>query len=496
MKRFLAALALALVVMFAAASCNDANNTFQPNTGAVLSFLSPATASAGGSGFTLTVNGGGFVKQTVVQWNGQNRPTTFVDSTVATAAISAADVAAAGRVFVNTLNPSTKATDNGLSNSIAFLINPAGNPLPTISSMSPTTRLPATGSFTLTIAGTNFLPVSSTTTGSVVQWNAGAQQTNLTPSSITSTQIQVTIPASLTATAGTAIVTVFNPPPGGGTSPGGLTFTLGPVAPRSAGGGQVATGTGGAAVSVASPVAVSEETPALSANGRYVAYAATSGSFTQIFLRATCEGAPTGCQPVTTLLSVAADGTPANDDSHSPSLSADGRYVAFSSAATNLLPGVPSGRQVYLRDTCLGAAASCTPSTQLISTDPGGVLLGAESILPAVSSTGRFVAFLAVTPSNASAPAAAASGATGTNSGYRQVFIRDTCLGAANCTPTTTRISLQPGDAPIAGGVPPGPALSGSGRFAALSDGAMMTLFTRAVAVGDGVFLAATQDSR
>ena len=36
-------------------------------------------------------------------------------------------------------------------------------------------------------------------------------------------------------------------------------------------------------------------------------------------------------------------------------MTADGRYIAFSSAATNLIANAPLGRQVYLRDTCAGA---------------------------------------------------------------------------------------------------------------------------------------------
>src|SRR5260370_38927007 len=106
----------------------------------------------------------------------------------------------------------------------------------------------------------------------------------------------------------------------------------------------------------------------------------------QVFVRDTCEGAANQCEPRTTLLSVAMDGATGNDDSRSPSISADGRYVAFSSAATNLLPEAPPGRQVYLRDTCGGAAGvpRC-PSTPRSSTHSNGALGGTESILPSVS---------------------------------------------------------------------------------------------------------------
>jgi Tol biopolymer transport system component len=233
--------------------------------------------------------------------------------------------------------------------------------------------------------------------------------------------------------------------------------------------------------------------PALSLDGRYVAYTALQNELAQIFLRDTCEGAPAGCQPRTTLLSAAADGTPANDESHTPSMSSDGRYVAFSSAATNLVENSPPGRQVYLLDTCAGARDSCKASTQLISADPNGALVGTESILPSVSFSGRFVAFLAITPSHTSKPASAQStppATSGSNSGYRQVFIRDTCLGTTNCTPKTTRISLQPGDGTASAAKLAGPVLDGNAGHVAIPGANTATLFTRSVAVDDRIFLA------
>ena len=90
------------------------------------------------------------------------------------------------------------------------------------------------------------------------------------------------------------------------------------------------------------------------------------------------------------------------------------------------------------------------------------------------------------------ATAQAKSSANGVNSGYRQVFVRDTCLGAANCTPKTTRISLQPGDNTVTDAKPAGPALSGSSSRVALSGANSATVFTRSVAVDDRVFLALT----
>src|SRR5262249_52301138 len=161
---------------------------------------------------------------------------------------------------------------------------------------------------------------------------------------------------------------------------------------------------------------------------------------------------------------------------------------------------------IYLRDTCSGAtaAASCVPATQLVSSDPEGALVGTESILPSVSASGRFVAFLAVTPSHERASAAAGSSksapspqgpaksAGAPNSGFRQVFVHDTCLGAAPCTPKTTRISLQPGDTSGTNAKPAGPALSNNSSHVAVPGASSATIFTRSIAVDDRVFLALT----
>jgi hypothetical protein len=198
------------------------------------------------------------------------------------------------------------------------------------------------------------------------------------------------------------------------------------------------------------------------------------------------------------LISAALDGTAASDDSHAPSMSANGRYVAFSSAATNLTNGAatPVGRQVYLRDTCFGATGTCTPATQLISTDPNGSLVGTEALLPSVSASGRYVAFLAVTQSLSKSDRTASGGkvaAHAPNSGLRQVFVRDTCQGASNCTPTTTRISLQPGDGSENSAKPAGPALGAGADHIALAGGNSSTLFSRSIAVGDDVVVAATK---
>jgi hypothetical protein len=81
--------------------------------------LVPTGAVPGGPGFTLTVNGAGFVSQSAVEWNGTARATHFVSITRLTAAISAADIAHAGAASVTVVNP---APSGGVSNTVWFEI--------------------------------------------------------------------------------------------------------------------------------------------------------------------------------------------------------------------------------------------------------------------------------------------------------------------------------------------------------------------------------------
>src|SRR6266478_1513226 len=318
----------------------------------------------------------------------------------------------------------------------------------TITSISPSCTVAGGAAFTLTVTGTNFVMNADPTQGSQVLWGAGGTQTTLaTVSGGSATQIQATVSSTLIASTGTANVSVFNPPAqqagsrngGGGTSQTSLPFTIAATSCPT-----------GAARPAAAVQSVGEENPAVSTDGRFVAFTATQEEHAQIFVRDTCQGATAACQARTLLISAATDGAAGNDGSRSPSMSTDGRYIAFSSAATNLLAEAPPGHQIYLRDTCLGARTPCAPSTQLVSTDAQGALVGTEAILPSVSASGRFVTFVAITSSHADAKSATSTkdSANILSSGFRQVFVRDTCLAATNCTPVTLRITSQPGDSP------------------------------------------------
>src|SRR6266850_44242 len=94
--------------------------------GPTLSSLTPNTVAAGSAAFTLTADGAGFVSGATVLWNGAARTTTFVSATRLTAAIPAADVAAAGSASVTVRNP-----DGRASGAQTFTITSAGGGCPT-----------------------------------------------------------------------------------------------------------------------------------------------------------------------------------------------------------------------------------------------------------------------------------------------------------------------------------------------------------------------------
>jgi Tol biopolymer transport system component len=89
----------------------------------------------------------------------------------------------------------------------------------------------------------------------------------------------------------------------------------------------------------------------------------------------------------TELVSVASDGSPANNDSGGGTISSDGRYVAFWSNATNNIAGYPGYvAQVYLRDRKIG-------KNYLVSAPLDGSIPDGDANCPYLSASGRYVAF-------------------------------------------------------------------------------------------------------
>src|SRR5258707_1606544 len=223
MKRFWTAMAVAGFAFGWLAGCNDYNNSIQYNTGATLTNISPSGLPAGTDSFLLTVNVNvedGFTNTTVIQWNGQKRETSlFVDTITMTGTVPASLLAKPGTAFVNTLTKQSGTGQNGLSNTLAFNIYGAPNPVPTLTSVTPGTA-PACGTscgnaaVTITVVGTNFLPASNNG-GSLVTFadklTPMQQGTSLTITSFSDTQIQAVIPGAFLANPDTATIQVVNP---------------------------------------------------------------------------------------------------------------------------------------------------------------------------------------------------------------------------------------------------------------------------------------------
>lgn len=173
-----------------------------------------------------------------------------------------------------------------------------------------------------------------------------------------------------------------------------------------------------------------EAVPSLSSDGRFISYSSQATNlvsqnvegFGNVYLRDTCTGV-TGCTAQNVLVSVGNDGRSGNAGSHQQSMSADGRFIAFTSIATNLVWGLPfpagTWQDVYVRDTCNGANSSCYPSTVRVAVPNSPYYQtssDAGATLPAISADGHYVVFL-----SSSTNLTAASG-----NGHTQVFLAKT----------------------------------------------------------------------
>ncbi len=83
----------------------------------------PTGGSAGAPGFVINVYGSHFVNSTVVQWNGESRPTTFVGPGQLQSQISATDISTQTTAYVTVVNPGP---GGGSSNQLPFAVQSGG----------------------------------------------------------------------------------------------------------------------------------------------------------------------------------------------------------------------------------------------------------------------------------------------------------------------------------------------------------------------------------
>src|SRR5580698_1013191 len=134
-------LSLTLGVTLASAAQNPTPFVNQP--------LIPASVAPGGAGFTLTINGTGFVSGSAVNWNGSPRTTAFISSSQVTASILSSDIATATTASVTVVSP---APGGGASN-IVFL--PVREPSSFVSLNATTLGFPLTNPDYLAISDFN-----------------------------------------------------------------------------------------------------------------------------------------------------------------------------------------------------------------------------------------------------------------------------------------------------------------------------------------------------
>lgn len=205
--------------------------------------------------------------------------------------------------------------------------------------------------------------------------------------------------------------------------------------------------------------------PSMSADGRYVAFQSYCGlSWIDVNGDGRCDPGE-DCDFNTsedvfvherqtgavTLVSKASDGTQGNSASTSPSLSADGQYVAFVSGAANLVSGDTNGAaDIFVRD----RIGSQTTRVSVASNGAQGN--GASSGYPSISADGRYVAFVS----------SASNLVPADTNGVNDVFLHDRITGQ------TTRVSKASGGTQGNGESGDFLSISGSGRYVAFASAA------------------------
>jgi hypothetical protein len=174
--------------------------------------ITPNVTSAGGPGFTLAVNGPGFVVSSVVQWNGASRPSSFDSATQELkAAIPASDIAAAGVARITVLNPdgqlsapATLVIASRESNRVTpkFFVVPILGPV--LVSVSPGIVAQGARQARLTLVGANFRP------GARVVISSAADIKIESVTRISSTVINAVITVGDRGAEGIRMVDVFN----------------------------------------------------------------------------------------------------------------------------------------------------------------------------------------------------------------------------------------------------------------------------------------------
>ena len=161
--------------------------------------------------------------------------------------------------------------------------------------------------------------------------------------------------------------------------------------------------------------------PGISADGRYVVFNSHANNLVSGDTKALPDiFVHDRVAQTTTRVSVATDGTQTDQQTYETTISADGRWVTFVSRATNLVSGDTN------LDLDIFAHDQTTHTTTRVSVSTNGVQADGSSVEPSLSGDGRYVAFFSV----------ATNLVISDTNAKEDVFVRDRLLN------TTTRVSV------------------------------------------------------
>lgn len=163
------------------------------------------------------------------------------------------------------------------------------------------------------------------------------------------------------------------------------------------------------------------DAPSISAGGRYVTFSSSGSTLVpgdvngkaDVFIRDRMAG-------TTALVSVSTAGTQGDRASGGASISAGGRFIAFTSPASNLVTDTNPRADVFVRDRATG-------TTTRVSVSDASAQANGDSYLPSISADGRYVAFASV----------ASNLVRGDTNHFVDVFLRDRRSGS------TSRLSVS-----------------------------------------------------
>ncbi len=217
------------------------------------------------------------------------------------------------------------------------------------------------------------------------------------------------------------------------------------------------------------PSPATDDVPVISADGRYIVFSSTATNLVSDDTNGMSDIFIHDRETrTTTRVSIADGGSQSNGVSQTPSLSADGRYIVFASDASNLVTGDTNLQQdIFIHD------RETRTTTRVSVSSSGGQGFGASSFYPAISANGKFVAFLSFSTGLVS----------GDTNGLGDVFVHN------RDTKETTRVSITNSGLQSTGIAGPSslyaPSISSDGRYVTFVSSASDLISGDANGVGD-----------